>query len=25
VDGMAEMDEVARQIETILGPVPVKA
>jgi adenylate kinase len=25
VDGMAEMDEVARQIETILGPVPVRA
>ncbi|GGC54904.1 adenylate kinase [Siccirubricoccus deserti] len=25
VDGMAEMDEVARQIETILGPIPVKA
>jgi adenylate kinase len=25
VDGMAEMDEVARQIEAVLGPVPVKA
>jgi adenylate kinase len=25
VDGMAEMDEVARQVEAILGPVPVKA
>ena len=24
VDGMAEMDEVARQIEAILGPAPVK-
>jgi len=25
VDGMAEMDEVARQIEAILGPVPARA
>jgi adenylate kinase len=24
VDGMAEMDEVARQVEAILGPAPVK-
>ena len=24
VDGMAEMNEVARQIEAILGPAPVK-
>jgi adenylate kinase len=25
VDGMAEMDEVARQVEAVLGPVPGKA
>jgi adenylate kinase len=25
VDGMAEMDEVARQVEVVLGPVPGKA